>query len=552
MIIDIIDEEEFTAYANFLEELKDSVLNIQKIGDFKDFNKKIKNLLNSCINFSNEIAEDGDYFEAGEFLFSAAEILEDIDSTSAIELYKQNIKIWDRLIEEFKAQAKLHEIAELNLKIAEIYGHKLEIVKSERFYILESINYLQQESDLLQNFNQPRTLTQNFQNIAELYLRISDYENALAYYQKVIDISKNYEFHDLISYSYQQLSACYKELDDYNKANEVILDGIEYFAGLCTIFEEKNNNLALAQMCQILKNLYLILNDKDQFLYYSKKEAGAYIDLAESMEKVPENFQKIARYYRGAGLCYQELHNNNLLEAASCFVLAGNYSDKIEDYSTAAANFFDAANVFKELKNWDMTYKLFIKAGDNYWKIDEQNLSTESFLNAYDIAIEGNLEFDRFGIFNQIVRGLNKVAKDSLKNRQFYSSATLILESIKFYEQLDGAKDFLLREMVRNVYRYYYRAANMKKISFSHIVQSYILASLSCILIGKLDEAWEIISEINSESSVIQNYKEMIKIIIDWVSKDKKVEIENFPYHLKRLIKSSDEIKYLLNLFRRM
>ena len=155
MIINIIDDEEFVSYANFLEELKDSVLSIQKAGDFKGFNKKIRNLLNSCITFSKEIAEDGDLFEAGEFLFSAAEILEDIDMTSAIVLYKQNIKIWENLIEEFKAQAKLHEIAELNLRIADIYGSKLKVSKSERFHILESINYLQQESDLLQNFNQP-------------------------------------------------------------------------------------------------------------------------------------------------------------------------------------------------------------------------------------------------------------------------------------------------------------------------------------------------------------------------------------------------------------
>jgi tetratricopeptide (TPR) repeat protein len=456
------------------------------------------------------------------------------------------------LIDEFKSLAKLHQIAEINLKIADIYANKLSVYKLEKFHILESINYLQQESNLLKDFNQSRTLTQNFQNIAELYLRLSDYENALMYYQKVIEISKAYEFYDLLSYSYQQIASCYKELDDYNKANEIILDGIEYFANLSTLFEEKNENLALAQICQILKNLYLILNDKDQFLLYSKREAGAYIDLAESIEKSDKNLHKIAQYYRGAALCYQELHNNNLLEAASCFLLAGNYSDKIEDFNNAAINFFDAANVFKEMENWEMTYKLFIKAGDNYWKINEENLSTESYLNAYDIAIERNLEFNRFGIFNQIVRGLNKVAKQNLKNKQFYSSATLILESIKFYEQLDTSKDFLLEEMVRNVYRYYYRAANMKKIGVSHIVQSYLLASLSCLLIGKLAEAWSIISEMESEGNTINNYKEMIRIIMVWLTEGKDVEIQNFPYHIKRLIYSSEEILYLVNLFNRM
>lgn len=178
--------------------------------------------------------------------------------------------------------------------------------------------------------------------------------------------------------------------------------------------------------------------------------------------------------------------------------------------------------------------------------------STECYLNAYDIAIETNLDYDRFGIFNQIIKGLNKVAEEGLKNREFFTAATLILESVKFYEQLDTAKDFLLREMLRNVYKYYYRAASLKKISHSHVVQSYLLASLSCILIGKLNKAWQIISEINGEGKTLNDYKKMIKIIIDRVSEGKQIDIRNFPYKIKMLIEKSAEIKYLLGFFKRL
>lgn len=478
--------------------------------------------------------------------------MEDISPKRAQEIYLKNIQLWEKLIENFKAQAKFHEIAEIYLKLADLYGEKLKDFDRERNYILESIVFLKQESELLKDFNQSRTLSQNYQNIAELYFQISDFRNSIVYYQNVIEISKEYNYYDLLSYSYKQIAACFEELDDYNKAKNVLLDGVEFFIFLNSVFEEKNDNLALAQMSQILKNLYLLLNDEEQFLNYSKKEAGAYINLAESIEKNEENYHKIARYYRGAGLCYQETHKNNLIEAASCFVLAGNYSQKIEDHNEAAINFFEAANVFKELKNWDMTYKLFIKAGDNYWKIQDANLSTESYLNAYDIAIEGDLEFNRFGVFNQIVRGLNKVAEESLKNKEFYSSATLILESIKFYEQLDIAKDFLLKDMVRNVYRYYYRAANLKKISSSHIIHSYVLAALSSVLIRKIDKAEKIMSEITAKGKTVELYKNMIKIVIQWVSEKKPIALEDFPYNIKRLIESSEELMYLLSLFKRL
>ncbi|MHA2183701.1 MAG: hypothetical protein ACXAAI_01780 [Promethearchaeota archaeon] len=365
----------------------------------------------------------------------------------------------------------------------------------------------------------------------------------------MVKLSKVYNFFDMLSYSYQQIGLCFEELDDYNKSQEIILDGVDFFSDAATQYEELNENLTLAQVYQILKNLYRILNEEEQYKIFSKREAGAYINLAEMLEKNSENYHKIARYYRGAGLCYREIENN-LIECASCFLLAGNFSEKFNDFGLAAMNFLDGANVFKDLGNFEMAYKHFVKAGDNYWKIGSINESTESYLNAYDVVIEGQLEFNRFGIFNQIIRGLNKVAEEGLKNKQFYTAASLILESIKFYEQLDDTKDFLLREMVNNVYRYYYRAANLKKIGQSHIILSYVLASISCVLNGKLDKAWEIISEIESEGSTIQKYKQMVSIMIEQVSLGNEVELNNFPFALRRLIESSEEILFLLRLFK--
>jgi len=205
---------------------------------------------------------------------------------------------------------------------------------------------------------------------------------------------------------------------------------------------------------------------------------------------------------------------------------------------------------FKELNNLEMSYKHYVKAGDDYWKIENVNDSTECYLNAYDIAVEGGLEYNRFGIFNQIVRGLNIIAKEGLKSKQFYTAATLIMESIKFYQQLDTAKDFLVNEMLKNVYRYYYRAANLKKIGYSHIVQSYVMAAISSILNGKTKKALDILSEIESEGITVNKYKELVKLIIKWVSEGKEVEFKNFPYDLQRIVQGSEEIMYLLKFFK--
>ncbi|GAH08268.1 unnamed protein product, partial [marine sediment metagenome] len=228
--------------------------------------------------------------------------------------------------------------------------------------------------------------------------KVADYKNAVKYYLNVIEIAKEYQYFDLLSFSYQQISDCYQELDDIEKSNSIIYDAVEFFSPLFQSFEEKNDNLSISQIAKVLKSLYQLIDDLEQFSIYSKKEAGAYINLAERLEKSEENYNKIARYYRGAALCYQEI-NNNLIESASCFVLAGNYSEGIKDFNEAAINFFNAAVVFKELNNLEMTYKNYVKAGDNYWNMKNVNDSTESYLSAYDIAVEGGLEYNKFGIF---------------------------------------------------------------------------------------------------------------------------------------------------------
>lgn len=500
-------------------------------------------------NLANELAETGEFLEAGDFLYSVASLIEEIDHSKSLKILELVERYWEKQISSFKIQAKLHEIAEIYIRLAELHATKFKDKKLERKNIRISINFLKQESKLLKDFNEIRKVAQNYQNIAELYLKILDYKRATKFYAFAIDLSKSLHYFDLLAYSYQQIASCFQELDDFDRSNDIILDGIEYFLVLFKDYEEKNEYLTIAQLSQVLRKLFQIIDDKKQFVNYSKKEAGAYINLAENLEKIPENFQKIARFYRGAALCYQEI-DNNLIESASCFVLAGNYSEKIEDYNESAVNFFNAAVTFKEMNNLEMTYKNYIKAADNYWKNGNVNDSTESYLNAYDIAIEGDLEYNQFGLFNQIVRGLSIIAKEGLKNKKFYTAATLILESIKFYQKLDTAKDFLLKEMVRNVYKYYYKAANLKKIGKSHIVQSYVLAAISSILNGRIDKAREIISKLDSTGNTERKYIELVEKMIKWINQGKSIEFEKFSYPLQRIIENSEEIMYLLRLFK--
>jgi hypothetical protein len=74
---------------------------------------------------------------------------------------------------------------------------------------------------------------------------------------------------------------------------------------------------------------------------------------------------------------------------------------------------------------------------------------------------------------------------------------------------------------------------------------------LSSILNGKIKKAKEIIAEIDSMGKTVGFYRELINLVIDWVSEGKKVKLENLPFHLRKLVEGSEEMMYILSLFKK-
>ena len=175
-------------------------------------------------------------------MVSSAELIEDFDFSEALKLYRIIIDYYKKQIIDYKLQAKLHEIAELYLRIADIYREKMGDFQLEKKNIINSIKFLKQESNLLKQFGETRKWAQNFQNIAELFVKLSDFKNAIKHYERVIEISKIHNYLDLLSFSYRQIGSCYKEVDDHAKFRNTVLDGVEYFSNLASHFEEKNDN----------------------------------------------------------------------------------------------------------------------------------------------------------------------------------------------------------------------------------------------------------------------------------------------------------------------
>ena len=143
----ILQEDSYSDYGDYLEKVRDLLMEINTLEDQKEKTDQSQKIIEDSIITANEISEAGEFFEAGEFLISIAELLEGFISFHSAKLYKLSIKYWNNELNSFKLQGKLHEVAELFLRIADLY-EKLDESKSYKKNILGSIDYLKRESKL--------------------------------------------------------------------------------------------------------------------------------------------------------------------------------------------------------------------------------------------------------------------------------------------------------------------------------------------------------------------------------------------------------------------
>ena len=83
-------------------------------------------------NLANNIAETGEFLEAGEFLYSVASLIEEIDHSKSLKILELVERYWEKQISSSKLQAKLHEIAEIYSRLADLHADKFKDQKLKK------------------------------------------------------------------------------------------------------------------------------------------------------------------------------------------------------------------------------------------------------------------------------------------------------------------------------------------------------------------------------------------------------------------------------------
>lgn len=532
-----------------------------KISSHKKKEKQFMEMLSKLIDKINQIAKNGDLFEVAGNLTSAAYFLEEFNWKEAQQIYIKAIENYDKYMNKIEKEGKFNEACEISNRIADLYHNKLNDRESEKIYLKKCIEFNSAQIKIMEGFVKPRKLAILYYNLGDFHSKVEDWDNAIETYRTALEIVLKNNFYDIIVNVYFNLSDIYLFSGNEVRAEEIIEEARNYFSNEEEKYDEEQNHFMLSQIFQIQKNLNsTITNTLGNFRKYSRKEAYSYIELGKRSLQGASDYHKAASYYRGAALCYKE-NEFDYLESASCFLLAGNMFRKIsKDYvnnSEAGLCYNDAAESFEEAGFSEKSVKLFDLAAYCALKSDNYEFAIEKLMKAYDLIRVKNLLADWEYFAKKICLYLKKLSDNELKNKLYFVSGTLLLESLPYYKKLGYSDESVeIKEILNQIAENYIKEYDSNFENGKNSTLSYIitLSAITYIALNDFEKVKEQIQKLdskkrlgNSFSQINQAYKTITTEMLKAKKDGKKFNLSNLNKKIKKIFSNSIEIKLLNN-----
>lgn len=526
-----------------------------KVSSHKKKEKQFMEMLSKLIQKINQIAKNGDIFEVAGNLTSAAYFLEEFNFREAQQIYIKAIENYRVYMNKLESEGKFKEACEISNRIANLYHNKMNDRESEKNYIRKCIEFNSAQIKISEGFSKPRNLAILYYNLGDFHSKVEDWDNAIETYRTALEIVLKNNFYDIIVNIYFNLSDIYLFSGNEVRAEEIIEEARNYFSNEEEKYGEEQNHFRLSQIFQIQKNLNSTITNTSNFRKYSRKEAYSYIELGKKSLQVSSDYHKAASYYRGAALCYKE-NEFDYLESASCFLLAGNMFRKIsKDYvnnSEAGLCYNDAAESFEEAGFSEKSVKLFDLAAFCALKVEDYEFAIEKLMKAYDLIKVKNLLADWEYFAKKICLYLKKLSDNELKNKLFFVSGTLLLESLPYYKKLGFTDESAeIKEILNQIAENYIKEydsnfENRKNSTFSYIIA---LSAIAYVALNDFEKAKEQIQKLESKkrSNINEAYKTIANEMLKAKKNGKKFNLSNLNKKIKKIFSNSIEIKLLNN-----
>ncbi len=524
---------------------------IARIDDRHERDILLFEMLHKLNDLSETFTEEEDYYEAAGMLCSAAYYLEEFYNNYAKQLYEKAIKYYNYHIDKLVRKGNIKEAGNLAIKIADLYRDKIYSTSDEEKNIFRAIEFVKQEIELMIAYDSAHDLALLFQKIGVLYERIHHFKDAIVAHHNVLKYAKKTKDFSLISNAFQNLSNSYMHANDFGKAQDTMLEGMEYFSNLASKFEQNGELLSLSQIFQIMKRFYGFLRDKSHFNLYSKKEAQVYLSLAKLSLIGFVPLTQVASYYRAAALCYKDT-NKNYIEAGTCFILAGNYYKDEKKYIEATINYADGAEMFEILENYKKAFEYYIKSAECAILIMNREIAIENYIRAIDLAEKA--EINRDIAIQRLIELLEDYAKIQLSSQNCFIAATMYLEAAYYYYMLKRTNDAQFSDYIVNAAKLYYESGKSMNELRKHSDRVYaIVLSVLCNFLLKNSARIDLmLKEISSGNCKTAKIYEKIMTLVMVKAEKVDVDISCLEPKERNAYSKSEEMKkiiYLINKF---
>jgi tetratricopeptide (TPR) repeat protein len=388
-------------------------------------------------------------------------------------------------------------------------------------------------------------------NLGELYARINEFELALEYSNLTLELAKEQKFYDIIANTYLNLSDIYLFMDDEETSREFIEDARTYFSKEEQRCKDSGKYNNLSQIYQILKTINAEINDKKEFVKFSRKEAKSYIDLAKHIHREKLNYYKLANFYKGAAVCFKE---TDYLECATCYYLAARIFQQIGEYTLSNSCYSEAAELFEEIGLYKRAIELYCQSAENYLQNNNLEFAIEKFMNAFDLLSRENINFQKYELAEKIETNLIRLSTINANENRYFIAGTLLLETLFYYKKAGLRKSQEDINKLLNKIQFYYQKEYQEHAESgksSWVAYMLALTAIAHISLGKMDKAYEYIKKlklIENGSNTINSYRKITELILKSKKEEIKFTLSTLDKKSKKIYSGLEEVKLFNNL----
>lgn len=272
------------------------------------------------------------------------------------------------------------------------------IILRETHRYKESIVLQKEALEIFRSLNDTAEITGNLHNLAILYQRLLDEDQALKLYLEVYDIENKRKNHFGISRTANNLGGIYDRMGKYSKAIQLYKTSV---ASSQVIGNRQFESAAYHQ----LGNIYLNSLATDSALFYYEKAAAINKELG-FLEYLGNNLFQMGEAYRQSG---------KKDEAISKYLGSAEVFRNNQDQRSLANALNQLALVYISLKEFDVAKKFASEALNEYKQLPADETLANIYTNYYKISKEKGRYKESLGFLEKAVNlrdSLSKVARD--------------------------------------------------------------------------------------------------------------------------------------------